>query len=103
MPDDLSRMDSITWHKFKTDLLPVIRKDDKFDLEAALKRVKSWLSELLALSEVEREFLSAFREKNYRPELLFDGDELERVRTHPMAVWKTQTIERGIPKTDVEM
>ena len=100
---DLSRMDTITWHKIKTDLLPVIRKDDKFDLEAAQKRVKAWLSELLVLTDKERDFISAFREKEYRPELLYDGDELERVRAHPMAVWKTQPREREARKRDIEV
>jgi predicted nucleotidyltransferase component of viral defense system len=100
---DLSRMDSITRHKIKTDLLPVIRKDDKFDLEAAQKRVKAWLSELLVLTDREREFLSAFRKRNYRPELLFDGGELERVRDHPMALWKTQSRERDMKHNDIEI
>ncbi|MDR0491012.1 MAG: nucleotidyl transferase AbiEii/AbiGii toxin family protein [Oscillospiraceae bacterium] len=87
---DLSRIDSITRHKIKTDLLPVIRKDDKIDLETAQKRVKAWLADLLVLTENERAFLSTFRNKDYRPELLFEGDELERVRAHPMAAWKMQ-------------
>jgi len=100
---DLSRMDSITPYKIKTDLLPVIRKDDKFNLEAAQKRVKSWLSELLVLTDNERDFISAFREKEYRPELLFEGAELERVRNHPMAVWKTQPRERSAPQKGNEL
>jgi hypothetical protein len=88
---DFSRIDTITRHKIKTDLLPVIRKTDSFELEAAQKRVKSWLSEILILTDSERMFLTAFGEKEYRPELLFDGDELERVRSHPMAIWKMRS------------
>ena len=100
---DLSRMDTITSHVIKTDLLPVIRKDDKFDLVAAQKRVKAWLSELLALTDGEREFVSAFRKKEYRPEFLFDGDELERIRDHPMAAWKMQPHERRTRQKDNEI
>jgi len=85
---DFSRIDTITRHKIKTDLLPVIRKNDSFDLEAAQKRVKSWLSDVLVLTDDERMFLTAFSKKEYRPELIFGGEELERVRNHPMALWK---------------
>jgi hypothetical protein len=40
---------------------------------------------------------------DYRPELLYDGDELECVRAHPMAVWKTQLRERGAKHNDIEI
>ncbi|HAF60606.1 MAG TPA: nucleotidyltransferase, partial [Clostridiales bacterium UBA9856] len=34
-------------------------------------------------------FLNSFREKIYHPELLFgSGEILERIKNHPMALWK---------------
>jgi len=48
-----------------------------------------YLSELLVPKESELEFWTAFRNKEYRPELLFTDDEvLARISTHPMALWK---------------
>jgi predicted nucleotidyltransferase component of viral defense system len=32
--------------------------------------------------------MDAFRQKEYKPELLFEGDVLARVKNHPMAMWK---------------
>jgi hypothetical protein len=85
---DIGRIDSLTPHKIRTDLQPVLRKRDWFDLSAAQECVKEYLTRLFALTDDERRFLDAFRQREYRPELLFDGDALERVRNHPMAVWK---------------
>ncbi len=82
-------VDSITVYKIKTDLLPVIRRAEHFDLPAVQKRVKAFLSELLRLDEREKDFLRAFAKKDYRPDLLFDDKEiLTRIQNHPMALWK---------------
>lgn len=87
---DLERIDSLTRYKIRTDLQPVLRKRDRFDLPAAQKCVKAFLETLLVLEVDERCFLDVFREGQYKPELLFDGETLERVRNHPMAAWKLQ-------------
>jgi len=51
--------------------------------------VGEYLTELLVLEDKERQYLDAFREKEYKPELLFgDADIVERIRNHPMAIWK---------------
>jgi hypothetical protein len=87
---DVSVIDAITNHKIRTDLQPVLRKNERFELSAAQERAKQYLSTLLVPTDNEKQFLSAFRDKEYRPELLFSGDCLERIRNHPMALWKMQ-------------
>lgn len=87
----LENIDQITQSRIKTDLYPVLRNKEKFDLQASQLRVKRWLTDLLKLEEGEWEFLEAFRDKEYRPELLFESvDILERIKNHPMALWKTR-------------
>ncbi|MEW6662861.1 MAG: nucleotidyl transferase AbiEii/AbiGii toxin family protein [Bacillota bacterium] len=82
-------IDSFTKHKIKTDLLPVIRRTERFDLPSVQKRVRDFLTGLLRLDEREAAFLRSFAQKEYRPDLLFDDKEiLERIRNHPMALWK---------------
>lgn len=82
-------IDLVTQNRIKTDLYPVLRNKDKFDLKTAQLQVKAWLESLLKLEENEQEFLHAFRNKTYQPELLFDSTEIvERIRNHPMALWK---------------
>lgn len=98
------RINTITQHKIRTDLVPVIRKKEQFDLPSAQRQVKEYLTGLLALDETEKQFLDAFRQKNYRPELLFpDGAVLERIEQHPMALWKCREKEQKKQIDDREL
>ena len=82
-------IDQVTQNRIKTDLYPVLRNKDKFNLKTAQMQVKAWLESLLKLEDNEQEFLDAFRNKTYQPELLFESTEIvERIRNHPMALWK---------------
>lgn len=88
---DTKAIDSISKYKIKTDLLPVIRKRDDFDLDSAKKIVKEYVSSLMILTKEEMEFLERFESKVYIPEILFDDSEiLHRIKNHPMALWKTR-------------
>lgn len=90
-PFNLGRVDGLTEYKIRTDLNPVIRKKERFDLKTAKKRVIDHLSMLSELSDNETAFLGAFNEGDYCPDLLFENmDILERIRNHPMVIWKTQ-------------
>ena len=90
VPDlaDFSRILELTPRRIRTQLQPVLHKRDWFDLPAAQQRVTDYLSQLLQLELAEQEFLDAFQGGRWQPELLFSGDCLKRVRSHPMAVWK---------------
>ena len=88
---DIKRIDSLTTYKIRTDLQPLLRKRDRFDLVAAQDRIKDYLSNLLVLDDNEQQFLEAFRQGVYKPELLFDGEKLDNVRNHPMVLWKLQS------------
>lgn len=87
--DALKKIDTVSYHQVRTSLNPVLRKTDGFNLETAKKAVKEFLTDFLILTPNEREFLEAFRKSEYKPELLFEGETLERVRNHPMALWRT--------------
>lgn len=87
---DTSAIDTINKHKIRTDLLPVIRRRDEFDLEITKKVVKEYIEDLMVLTKSEAEFFKRFENKEYVPELLFeDAEILARIKNHPMAVWKT--------------
>ena len=88
---NFQRLDSITPRKIKTDLYPVIRSSERFDLVAAKQRVSDFLAEHMAPTDSEGEFLRRFAAGQYLPALLFeDKDILARVREHPMALWRMQ-------------
>lgn len=87
----LDHLNRITPHQIRTDLLPVIQNGEVVMLEKIQKTVRSFISELMILTNGEREFIRLFTAKEYKPELLFNDDTiLERVRHHPMAIWKMQ-------------
>jgi len=88
---NLEKIDELTEYKIRTDLYPVIRKKERFDLTAAKQRVSDYLSMFSVISDNEAEFLRVFKNGEYHPELLFEDVQiLERIRNHPMAIWKTR-------------
>jgi len=88
---NLGKIDELTEYKIRTDLYPVIRKKERFDLTAAKQRVSDYLSMFSVISDNETTFLRAFKNGEYHPELLFEDTLiLERIRNHPMAIWKTR-------------
>jgi len=87
------KTDSITKHKVKTDLLPMIAKSERFDVEVAKERVSAFLSEFMTLNEAEQQFLREFRKGNMNLELLFsDSEIINRIKNHPMAIWRISSI-----------
>ena len=89
-----SSIDEITLRRIKTDLRPVMRDRDVFELDAAKVSVKEFLDNALFMKECDVAFLNRFSNKEYCPELLFDDQEiLARIRNHPMALWKCSESE----------
>lgn len=85
------KLDKYSFNDIKRYLKPVIKKDDIFDYRHAVEYVKAKMRTLLMLTDNEIQFIHAFRSKDYRPELLFDDKAiLERINTHPMAMWRTR-------------
>ena len=71
--------------------LAVLRRSEHFDFEKAKTEVKDFLSKLLVLTESEKEYVWEFNDKKYIPELLFEDKEMvNRIKFHPMALWKTR-------------
>lgn len=86
---NLDIIDEITWYRIKTDLMPVKRKREKFDLDETKQRVKDFLENTMCLTDSESRFLQEFHEKRYYPEYLFENQEIvNRLAKHPMALWK---------------
>lgn len=86
---NFDNINKLSFKKFKTQLKPVISKTDKFDIEKAKLTVVNYLKELINLTEEEKCFINEFKNKNYRPELLFDDKNIvENILHHPMALWR---------------
>lgn len=84
-----SAIDNIDFSKIKRDLFPVLRKKDNFDLDERKLIAKKYIKELMVLTKDELEYMTAFENKEYKPELLFENKKIiERIKDHPMAIWK---------------
>lgn len=80
---------NVSQQRIKTDLIPVLRRGAWFDANHAHEQVATYLRGLLIPDEMELSFWQAFAQKEYRPELLFQNQEiLDRIKHHPMAIWK---------------
>ncbi|MCB5230106.1 MAG: nucleotidyl transferase AbiEii/AbiGii toxin family protein [Candidatus Cloacimonetes bacterium] len=83
---------SINQRKIKTELYPVIKNSDKFNLLTTKEMVVEYILNLMELSKDENKFLDQFEHGNYVPELLFEDEKIiDRIKGHPMALWKTKS------------
>lgn len=85
---DFDKIERISAQKIRTDLVPVLKKAEHFNLSEAEKQVGEYLKGIL-LPEGNLSFWTAFAQGEYKPELLFDDAEiLASIERHPMALWK---------------
>lgn len=91
---DFNCIMQISLHKIKTDLIPVLHRGEYFDLKYAQGKTLEYLKNfLIPETRDELEFWQSFNNKEYLPNLLFPDDEfLDRIKNHPMAIWKTRKI-----------
>ena len=75
-------------------LSSTLKKKDNFNLNKAIQIVKNFINNFIVLNENELQFLNEFKFGNYKPEILFDDEEiLSRIRNHPMVLWKLKNLE----------
>lgn len=86
---NLDTIESMNYFQIKRKLIPVLKKGEQFNFEKAKVEVKTFIASLMILDEKEKTFVNKFRAKIYEPHLLFEDKEiLERIISHPMAIWK---------------
>ena len=87
------RIEEITPYKVRTELSPMLRSSEQFDLQAARDRVAAFLNERMALTEKEATFLKYFTIGRYEPQLLFEDDGIvKHIENHPMAMWRIRHL-----------
>ena len=90
IPYSLETIELMKFKQIKASLLPVLKRGTFYDLDAVKRTVCDYLKDLLKLTKNEQLFIARFNANDYCPELLFEDSEIiERIRKHPMAIWKT--------------
>jgi len=75
----------------KRALIPVLKRGESFDIHAVSVVVNDFINQLFVLSPDETKYLIQFNEGIYLPQLLFSDEEItNRIKNHPMALWKSQ-------------
>ncbi len=86
---EIENIERVSAQKVKTELTPVLRRAEHFDLNEAKSQVNGYLEKVLDPIDEEQPFWIEFAKGEYRPEVLFDDDAiLAKIRQHPMALWK---------------
>ena len=88
----LSRIGSIDLNKIKKTLIPVLRKDEKINIDEIKFFLSLKIGELFKLNEKEQEFISEFNNGNFDYRLLFDDIKINDLSKHPMVIWKIKNI-----------
>lgn len=93
------RTPEMGFRDYKTALRPVLNIEDSFEPKYASAIVGDFLKGLLTVDEGESAFLEGFRKGEYCPDALFSDPEIvERIRNHPMAIYKCSLIGNGVHK-----
>ena len=87
-----NNIEAIDYKHIKTELLPVLKKEETFDLIKSKNDTVKILKKLLILNEKESLYLNEFSKGNYNPSLLFDDNLASKIKEHPMAKWRTMNI-----------
>ena len=85
-------IEAVSQDSIKKELLPVLKKNEKFNLEAIKQEVINFLQDLLVLTSDETKYLEEFSKGAFNPSLLFDVCGAERAAKHPMAKWRINNI-----------
>ena len=85
-------IEAVSQDSIKKELLPVLKKNEKFNLEAIKQEVINFLQDLLVLTSDKTKYLEEFSKGTFNPSLLFDVCSAERAAKHPMAKWRINNI-----------
>jgi hypothetical protein len=90
-PFAFESINTLKYNQIRANLIPVLRKSERFDFDMAKTIVKEYLSNLMILTDDETMFIEMFNQGIYQPDLLFDYENIvERIKEHPMAIWRTK-------------
>lgn len=93
---DLKAADKLNQHSILRELVPVLKKGEVFILKDSLEEVREFVSDLMMITEKEKEFISRFSNGEYCPELLFEDKRiLDNIANHPMARWKVGQLKKN--------
>ena len=93
--DTFNKIKTIDKKSIKTELMPVLKKGEIFNLTESQNNVIVLLNKILVLTQKEKNYLDIFSKGNYDPSLLFDESITSKIKDHPMAKWRIVNNKNG--------
>lgn len=81
-------MENLSFTAIKRNLIPLLHVFERIDTDAFKQTVSQFIETLFELTETEQKYIDSFNAGEFNPELLFDKAIADRLKEHPMALWK---------------
>ena len=81
-------MENISFSTIKRNLIPLLHVGETIDIDAFKLTVSQFVETLFELTETEQKYIDFFNDGKFNPELLFDKVVADRLKEHPMVLWK---------------
>ena len=81
-------MENISFSVIRRNLIPMLHVGERIDLDPFKQTVSQFIEILFELTEAEQKYIDSFNNGEYKPELLFEKEIADRIKEHPMALWK---------------
>jgi predicted nucleotidyltransferase component of viral defense system len=81
-------MENLSFSAIKRNLIPLLHVGERIDTDAFKQTVSQFIETLFELTETEQKYIDSFNAGEFKPELLFDKAIADRLKEHPMVLWK---------------
>ncbi|MGE4572235.1 MAG: nucleotidyl transferase AbiEii/AbiGii toxin family protein [Candidatus Izemoplasmatales bacterium] len=83
-------LDNISYGIIQKNLIPLLHVGEKIELDIIKQTVLDYINKLFLLTYSEKKYIESYNAGEYCPELLFDSQIVNRIKQHPMVLWKMQ-------------
>ncbi len=81
-------MENMSFSAIKRNLIPLLHVGETIDIDDFKQTVSQFIETLFELTETEQKYIDSFNEGKFNPELLFHKTIADRLKEHPMVLWK---------------
>jgi len=81
-------MENMSFSSIKRNLIPLLHVGETIDIDVFKQTVSQFIGRLFELTETEQTYIDSFNAGEFNPELLFDKAIADRLKEHPMVLWK---------------
>jgi len=81
-------MGNISFSVIRRNLIPMLHVGERIDIDTFKQTVTQFIETLFELNGDEQKYIDSFNAGEYNPGLLFDKEIADRIKEHPMVLWK---------------